>query len=80
MGRWYAELINKSHMPETCADKTDKTPELEVLSVLSAPNSRISEKFSHHCEAFDRHADFEERAAIMEFDSGLTRRRFKKWR
>ena len=73
---WLAQLkaIPRTDSRSEAADKTDETPVLSVLSVLSG---RRGERYLGPAPSDDPDADDndarEERAAIIEFDGGMTR-------
>lgn len=103
MGKWLNQLRKNADTPESGADKTDKTPGGEVLSVLSVGQGAVSEKFASEPETDrggfvsfvsspsgpfqdffgtgapadlddeERQFEFEERAAILEYDAGMSR-------
>jgi hypothetical protein len=58
----YLERLKRRNMPTTGTDKTDRSPFVSFVSTQGRPFRGIE----------DREA-MEERAAIYEFDAGLTR-------
>jgi hypothetical protein len=74
MSKWLERLREHEknrRMAQTGTDKTDKSQSERVLSVLSVRSERESAGFSHSLD--DAQAAFDERAGILEFDSGLPR-------
>ena len=75
MGRWLDQLRTVNN-PETLGggtDKTDKTPlRIGSVSSVSGPSGAF-ENFQSGWDASDWQFAFDERAAILEFDEGLSR-------
>lgn len=78
MSKWIDRLREhekRKQARQNDTDKTAKTHDLGVSSVLSVPSGAISANFSEASPvtADDAAALYEERAAILEYDQGLSR-------
>lgn len=72
MSKWLDRYLKEIAL--STADKTDKKDISSELSVLSVSETCVSTNyFSDFLNTDDSEYPFEERAAIMEFDAGLSR-------
>lgn len=74
MSKWLDRLRaheKNRRLAQNGTDKTDKSQTEGVLSVLSVRSEQVSANFSD--ELNDEVAAIEERAAILEYDCGLSR-------
>lgn len=74
MSKWLERLREHGkncHMEENGTDKIDRMPSEAISSVLSVRSQRECANFSS--EPDDPATAFEERAAILEYDCGLSR-------